>query len=451
MAFCTFSAFFKAYTPRLLFSVFCCSATLVFALACYMLLLSSASMASLAAFLPQIPTASIIYSNCRSSRVGDDRGSQLFHSWSDAELFERALSAESKLAGRGDITGFQSIATSGTLRNSLFPIAGQANHGGSGDHYVHQSFFFSSNSIINHDSFPASSPSSQRQPSCRQRLPRGNPKIAFLFLTTGPLHFAPLWNQFFHGHEHLYNIYIHLDPFRVGVFDRKTAGVFWGRLIPPDRTERGAPSLVAAERRLLANALLDDPLNHYFALISERCIPLASFHTVYNHVMGSDKSFLEILTDAPTLYGRYEARGSAAAMLPEVPFESFRVGSQFFVLTREHAVVVISDERIWRKFKTPCVVESNCYAEEHYFPTLIDMEDAMCATRYTLTNVDWSQSSGDGHPRTYGKEEVGQELIMSLRRNNTFLFARKFADDCIEPLMQISTFIVGEEGKPNAD
>ena len=29
-------------------------------------------------------------------------------------------------------------------------------------------------------------------------------------------------------------------------------------------------------------------------------------------------------------------------MLPEVPFEQFKVGSQFFVLTRRHAMMVVN-------------------------------------------------------------------------------------------------------------
>lgn len=39
-------------------------------------------------------------------------------------------------------------------------------------------------------------------------------------------------------------------------------------------------------------------------------------------------SYIEILSEDPNLYERYNARGENV-MLPEVPFEDFRVGSQF--------------------------------------------------------------------------------------------------------------------------
>lgn len=39
------------------------------------------------------------------------------------------------------------------------------------------------------------------------------PKVAFMFLTKGPLPLAPLWDKFFEGHEgRLYSIYVHAHP-----------------------------------------------------------------------------------------------------------------------------------------------------------------------------------------------------------------------------------------------
>ncbi|KAI5068875.1 hypothetical protein GOP47_0017220 [Adiantum capillus-veneris] len=400
----TFSAFIKACPMRLIFCFLCfASAAFVCILAFYPLFLGSASMAGLAsAIFPELPC--LHRSSCAwSYSIVQDRGAELFHSWSDQELLERAIFAEA--------------TRTAMLKYDERKIRAAA-----------------------------SAPVSHELSACQPRKGKmRTSKIAFLFLTRGPLPFLPLWNLFFRGHEHQYNIYVHLDPFRVGVFDRKSAGVFWGRLIPPGLTERGAPSLAAASRRLLANALLDDPDNQFFAVLSDRCIPLVSFRNVYDHVMASKKSFIEILKDEPTLAGRYASRGSEAAMLPEVPFSSFRVGSQFFVLNHKHAAMVVSDNKIWSKLSLPCANANACYAEEHYFPTLIDMEDGKCATGFTLTNVDWSVRSADGaHPRMYRQEEVTGELIMTLRRNGTFLFARKFGDDCLKPLLQLAPFIYGD-------
>lgn len=38
------------------------------------------------------------------------------------------------------------------------------------------------------------------------------PKVAFMFLTRGPLPMLPLWERFFQGHAHLFNIYVHAPP-----------------------------------------------------------------------------------------------------------------------------------------------------------------------------------------------------------------------------------------------
>lgn len=131
-------------------------------------------------------------------------------------------------------------------------------------------------------------------------------------------------------------------------------------------------------------------------------------------------------------------------MVPEVPFDSFRVGSQFFALTRKHAVVVIRDRRLWRKFRLPCLNVDSCYPEEHYFPTLLSMEDPDSCTRFTLTRVDWAGSI-DGHPHTFLPPEVSPQLIHELRESNSsysFMFARKFSPDCLQPLLDIAENVI---------
>ncbi|KAJ6915165.1 hypothetical protein NC651_017218 [Populus alba x Populus x berolinensis] len=116
-------------------------------------------------------------------------------------------------------------------------------------------------------------------------------------------------------------------------------------------------------------------------------------------------------------------------MLPEVGFKDFRIGSQFWVLTRKHARMVVRDIRIWPKFNQTCLREDT-------------------------SSVDWSVRVC-GHPREYKAYEVGPDLIMSLRnkrprygyeeingydlsvmkRNDPFLFARKFSPDSIQSLI----------------
>lgn len=56
------------------------------------------------------------------------------------------------------------------------------------------------------------------------------PKIAFMFLTKGPLPLAPLWERFFKGQQGLFSIYIHSSPSFEADFP--PSSVFYRRQIP---------------------------------------------------------------------------------------------------------------------------------------------------------------------------------------------------------------------------
>lgn len=55
------------------------------------------------------------------------------------------------------------------------------------------------------------------------------PKVAFLFLTRGNLHLAPLWEMFFKGNEGFYSVYVHTQPSFNGSYPENS--VFHGRRI----------------------------------------------------------------------------------------------------------------------------------------------------------------------------------------------------------------------------
>ncbi|CAD6221141.1 unnamed protein product [Miscanthus lutarioriparius] len=285
----------------------------------------------------------------------------------------------------------------------------------------------------------------------------GPPKVAFLFLTNSDLTFAPLWERFFAGHESRLSVYVHADPAARLLLPPTPS--FRGRFVAAKPTRRADASLIAAARRLLAAALLDDPANAYFALLSQHCVPLHSFPRLYAALFpppppsppsaphGRPRSYIEVLTGEPQMPSRYAARGGEDAMLPEVPYERFRIGSQFFTLARRHAVLVVRERRLWRKFRTPCLPDmerDSCYPEEHYFPTLLDMADPGGVARYTLTRVNWTGSVA-GHPHTYTAAEVTPGLVADLRASNhthPHMFARKFAPDCLAPLLAIADTVL---------
>ncbi|GFZ20272.1 core-2/I-branching beta-1,6-N-acetylglucosaminyltransferase family protein [Actinidia rufa] len=269
----------------------------------------------------------------------------------------------------------------------------------------------------------ADSPPHQPLSSAKSRLGSTNPKpkIAFLFLTNSDLHFAPLWEQFFsNGSQstNRYNIYIHADP---TVKINPPGGVFTDRFIPAKRTRRSSATLIAAARRLLATALLDDSRNAFFALSSRNTV---------SHSIPSISSTTLCFTDRSPNWLNWVRYSTVASL-------KFRRKNGIFCLDTMREVKM-------RCFRRCPLSNSDLGRKEHYFPTLLSMEDPGGCTHYTLTRVNWTDCT-DGHPHTYRPPELSPELIYKLRQSNfthPYLFARKFSPDCLTPLLNISDSVI---------
>ncbi|KAL3510743.1 hypothetical protein ACH5RR_030144 [Cinchona calisaya] len=132
------------------------------------------------------------------------------------------------------------------------------------------------------------------------------PKIAFMFLTRGSLPLAPLWEMFFKGHQGFFSIYLHTSP--EFSHEPPQSSIFYKRRIPSKHVQWGRVTMIDAERCLLANALLDYS-NERFILLSETCIPIFNFTTIYNYLINSNQSFLSTFDDPrPIGRGRYNKR-----------------------------------------------------------------------------------------------------------------------------------------------
>ncbi|KAG9450583.1 hypothetical protein H6P81_010548 [Aristolochia fimbriata] len=266
------------------------------------------------------------------------------------------------------------------------------------------------------------------------------PKVAFMFLTKGKMPLAPLWDKFFQGHDpDLFSIYLHTSPDYKD--DTPATSVFFRRRIPSKRVEWGRASMIDAERRLLANALLDFS-NERFVLLSETCIPLFNFTTVYAHLVSANHTFVGSFDDPrPMGRGRYNKR-----MWPTVTIHNWRKGSQWFEVNRRLAIEIVSDRKYYPVFRDHC--RPSCYMDEHYLPTLVTKRFPELNSGRSITWCDWS--AGGSHPRSLGQKDVTQKLLNRIRFGSTciyngkngsicFLFARKFLAGALEPLLQIFT------------
>ncbi|KAJ8467374.1 hypothetical protein OPV22_029926 [Ensete ventricosum] len=270
------------------------------------------------------------------------------------------------------------------------------------------------------------------------------PKVAFMFLTRGPLPFMPLWERFFMGHKGLYSIYIHSIPdYKLNVTEDS---VFYSRQIPSEEVFWGSITLVDAEKRLLANALLDFS-NERFVLLSESCIPVYNFPAVYEYLINSAHSFVESYDeDSPQGRGRYSQN-----MAPEIQEYQWMKGSEWFELNRELAVNIVSDYKYYSIFSKYC--KPSCYPDEHYIPTYLNMFHGALNANRSVTWVDWSR--GGPHPARYGDPNITVGFIQAIRNNGTFcmynsrptpicfLFARKFAPSALVPLLDIAPTVMG--------
>lgn len=277
----------------------------------------------------------------------------------------------------------------------------------------------------------------------RKEYPFRVPKVAFMFLTRGAIPLMPLWEKFFRGYEGLYSIYVHsLPDYKL---QTSPSSAFYRRQIPSKVAEWGRMSMCDAERRLLANALLDFS-NARFILLSETCIPLFNFTTVYKYLIRSQHSFVNAFDDhGPYGRGRYNKN-----MEPEVTIDQWRKGSQWFEVNRKLAVNIIADDTFYPKFKMFCTPA--CYVDEHYFPTMLSIRFGSLIANRTITWVDWSR--GGSHPGMFGKGDITEDFIGRIRNGNSctynnqtthicLLFARKFAPSALDPLLQLSSKVMG--------
>uniref|UniRef100_A0A5B6YKN1 Core-2/I-branching beta-1,6-N-acetylglucosaminyltransferase family protein n=1 Tax=Davidia involucrata TaxID=16924 RepID=A0A5B6YKN1_DAVIN len=304
------------------------------------------------------------------------------------------------------------------------------------------------------------------------------PKIAFLFIARNRLPLVTVWDAFFQGDkENRFSIFVHSRP--GFLFNKATTRsvYFLNRQVNDSiQVDWGEASMLQAERILIQNALMD-PFNERFVFLSDSCIPLYNFSYTYDYIMSTSTSFVDSFAD--TKEGRYNPK-----MDPVIPVHNWRKGSQWVVLTRKHAEIVVEDDTVlpmfqwhckrkslpefWRDHPLPAdgSKEHNCIPDEHYVQTLlaqVGLEGEI--TRRTLTHTSWDLSSSKDrerrgwHPLTYKLADATPMLIQSIkdidniyyeteyrrewctskgRPSPCFLFARKFTRPAALRLLNMS-------------
>ncbi|XP_028772342.1 glycosyltransferase BC10 [Neltuma alba] len=309
------------------------------------------------------------------------------------------------------------------------------------------------------------------------------PKIAFLFIARNRLPLEMVWDAFFRGGDGKFSIFVHSRPgFLLNRVTTKSVYFLDRQVNDSIQVDWGEATMIEAERILLRNALTD-PLNDRFVFLSDSCIPLYNFSYIYDYIMSTSTSFVDSFAD--TKEGRYNPK-----MASVIPVHNWRKGSQWAVLTRKHAEVVVNDETVFPMFQRYCKKkplpefwrdhpipadtskEHNCIPDEHYVQTLLALKGLEGEiTRRSVTHTSWDLSSSKDrerrgwHPVTYKLSDATPMLIKFIKEidniyyeteyrrewcsskgkpSTCFLFARKFTRPAARRLLNMS--VLGVSG-----
>ncbi|CAI5977928.1 unnamed protein product [Closterium sp. NIES-65] len=260
----------------------------------------------------------------------------------------------------------------------------------------------------NFSSSSSSSPLSSASPSAS----RPTPKLAFLFLSRGPLPLARLWARFFRGYERHYSAYLHPAPgYRVPRGLRRALNL---TVVPSKPAFWGTLSIVEAIKRLLANALLD-PHNVRFIILSERDIPLYPFPVIHRYLLSSSLSF------SGGHPKHFRNTLVARRVFPPGLVQSGWVhGECWLEMARPHAWAVVSEWR-WHEMGLQyckAIFQPTCCVDENLMQTLLTLAFPHQVANRTVMSVFWKQATA--HPHTYLRQDITAETIGGIKEEREY-------------------------------
>lgn len=231
-------------------------------------------------------------------------------------------------------------------------------------------------------------------------------KIAFLFLIINNIYHESCWLNFFKAHENNYTIYIHSKyPMVNSVFKKYEI---------PKKVSTTWKNTMRAQIELLKEAL-KDPLNSKFVFLSESTIPLQAFDYVY-----------QTLTKHPYSQFNFLPNYNRDRNFKPIPFNKQYKNSQWIVLNRKHAQMMVEDKSYIKVF------DRYGHDQEHYPSTfLINKGLKGEIVKESTTLVIWPHNK-NANPHTFVKLEEDSHLkrLINTIISKKFLFARKFALQC---------------------
>ena len=192
-------------------------------------------------------------------------------------------------------------------------------------------------------------------------------KIAFCFLLYEYVKHNSIWEKFFlEDSKCTHSIYSHIKKESL-----KTQNWVKNNKVNTINTKWCDESLVFAWIAMLKKALKDKS-NKYFVLLSDQCIPLYNYTTIYNKITRSRKSRINLNTNIKMFDEKV------------YDFTGLYYADQWMILNRKSANILIELEQTrlgkkWTKYANNML----CWGED-YLPTTVDKLRKYTAKKYSI-------------------------------------------------------------------
>eukprot|EP00347_Sterkiella_histriomuscorum_P003843 403362727 len=242
-------------------------------------------------------------------------------------------------------------------------------------------------------------------------------KLAFMFMIYDTMEQPFLWNKFFEeaDPEH-FTIYYHVarNEDRLGILSiYQIKQCWWG--------ERGLANVTA---KIIEEAF-QDPLNEKFILVSQACIPIYSFKTIYENLMSLQDFSIIQMSDIQNFYGN---RKYAFTRLINIYEKHILIKHhQWAILKRSHAEVVINEyEKFIVKFEQT-MTTTQTFPEEGMLTIILAEKNLM----HEIWNTMSTFSTWDQRPLNYNNFTVSD--IYDARKAGSLFFRKITREAYITP------------------
>ena len=198
------------------------------------------------------------------------------------------------------------------------------------------------------------------------------------------------------------------------------------------QTQYAHISLVEAQNLLLEKALNDG--NDQFIFISNSCIPLKSFRYIYD-TLNETYSYFNI---APNI----SCFPRCNSVLQYIPKEYIQKASQWCILNKKHAKLVLDDRCYIRWFSNVSAPDEHCYISVLYYNSLQNELITTPNIAMGTTFINW-EGMDYKYPSMKGLKNyslISEEELEYLLKNES-LFGRKFTKDCTTSILMNTRYI----------